>query len=43
MDSGNGVVSYKRDNWRLLEKDFKLKSIKEKGKFPFWQFKQSST
>jgi len=32
MDSGNSVASCKRDDSRLLVKDFELKPIKERGK-----------
>ena len=37
MNSRNRVASYKRGNWRLLDKNFKSKSIKEGDKTPFWQ------
>ena len=32
MDCRNGVISCKRDDWRLLDKSFKSKPIKEGGK-----------
>jgi len=35
MDSRNRVVSCKRGDWRLLDKNFELKSIKEKIKHVF--------
>ena len=43
MDSGNGVISCKRDDWRLLVKDFKTKPIKEVGKIPNQQFQDIQT
>ena len=39
MDHGIRVASYKRDDWRLLDKVFELKPIKRGDKIPFWQFK----
>ena len=38
IDYRNRVASCKRGNWKLLDKDFKLKSIKEEGKIPNQQF-----
>jgi len=32
MDNGNGVTTCQEGNSRLLDKDFKLKPIKERGK-----------
>ena len=34
VDHGNRIASCKKDDWRLLGKDFKSKPIKEKGKNP---------
>ena len=39
MDCRNRIASCKRGNWSLLDKNFKLKSIKEGGKTLFWQLK----
>ena len=41
MDHRNSVASYKRDDWRLLDEDFKSKPIKREGKTLFQQFKTS--
>ena len=38
MDHRNGVALCKRGNWRLLDKNFESKSIKEEGKNPDQQF-----
>ena len=38
VDHRNRVALCKRGNWRLLNKNFKLKSIKERDKNPDWQF-----
>ena len=39
MNCRNRVVLCKRDNWRLLDENFKLKLIKRRDKIPFWQLK----
>ena len=41
MDSGNGIVSCKRGDRRLLGQVFKSKPIKRGGKIPFQQLKHS--
>ena len=39
MDSGIGIASGKRDDWRLLDEVFESKLIKRGGKILFQQFK----